>query len=98
MLDVSEFDPWALSLVIGSLGLLIGSFLNVVIHRVPRGESIVSPASHCPECGHFLRPWELIPVLSFFVLRARCGKCGNKISWRYPMVELLTAVLFFYTA
>lgn len=78
----------------GVLGLVIGSFLNVVIFRVPHGESIVSPASHCPTCGHYLRPWELIPVLSFLALKGRCSKCGIKISWRYPLVELLTGILF----
>jgi len=78
----------------GMLGLVIGSFLNVVISRLPLGQSISKPRSHCPRCGHFLRPWELIPVISFLCLRGRCGSCKNKISWRYPVVELLTAVLF----
>jgi leader peptidase (prepilin peptidase)/N-methyltransferase len=76
---------------------MIGSFLNVVIYRVPHRESIVSPGSHCPVCGHTLRPWELIPVLSFVIQKGSCRKCGTSISWRYPAVETLTGGLFFYT-
>ncbi|WP_199242543.1 prepilin peptidase [Desulfosporosinus fructosivorans] len=86
------------SITIGILGLLIGSFLNVVIYRVPRGESIVSPGSHCPTCGHALRAWELIPVVSFLIQRGQCRGCQTRISWRYPAVELLTGTLFFLTA
>lgn len=86
-----------ISLFYGFLGLLIGSFLNVVIYRVPRGESIVSPGSHCPVCGHVLRAWELIPVLSFLILKGSCRECQTSISWRYPGIEILTGVLFFYT-
>lgn len=88
---------FAVSMFYGALGLLIGSFLNVVIYRVPRGESIVKPSSHCPVCGHLLRPWELIPILSFLVQRGACGKCHEPIAWRYPAVEILTGLLFFYT-
>ncbi|HWQ89608.1 MAG TPA: prepilin peptidase [Desulfitobacteriaceae bacterium] len=80
------------------LGLLIGSFLNVVIYRVPRGESLVRPGSHCPLCGHVLRPWELIPVISFLIQGGSCRKCREPISWRYPAIETLTGGLFFYTA
>lgn len=87
-----------LSLLIGLIGLMIGSFLNVVIYRVPRGESIVHPGSHCTSCGHRIRPWELIPVLSFLLLGRRCSQCGEKISWRYPFLELITGLLFFYAA
>lgn len=76
------------------LGLLIGSFLNVVIWRVPRSESIVSPPSACPSCGQPLRPRDNIPVLSWLLLRGRCRDCGEPISKRYPLVELTTAVLF----
>lgn len=85
------------SVLHGFLGLIIGSFLNVVIYRVARGESIVAPSSHCPECGCFLRPWELIPVFGYLLLGGKCGKCGIKISRRYPIVELLTGVLFVLT-
>lgn len=87
----------SINLLLGILGLLIGSFLNVVIYRVPRGESIVSPGSHCPRCGHALRAWELIPILSFLILRGQCRICQDKISWRYPAVELLTGCLFYLT-
>ncbi|AFQ43027.1 prepilin peptidase [Desulfosporosinus meridiei] len=87
-----------ISITAGLLGLLIGSFLNVVIYRVPRGESIVSPGSHCPACGHPLKAWELIPVLSFLIQNGRCRECQEPISWRYPAVELLTAILFLLTA
>lgn len=86
------------AIVAGVMGLIVGSFLNVVIYRVPRGESIVLPGSHCPQCGHVLRAWELIPVLSFLLLRGRCRVCRAQISWRYPLVEILTGVLFFYKA
>jgi leader peptidase (prepilin peptidase)/N-methyltransferase len=85
------------AIVYGVLGLVTGSFLNVVIVRVPKGESIVTPRSHCLECGHYLRPWELIPVLSFLLLGGKCVKCGIKISWRYPAVELFTGILFVIT-
>ncbi|MBC2721864.1 A24 family peptidase [Desulfosporosinus sp.] len=87
-----------ISITIGLLGLLIGSFLNVVIYRVPRGESIVSPGSHCTACGHALRAWELIPVFSFIIQKGQCRECHTSISWRYPAVELLTGALFFLTA
>jgi len=86
------------SLFTGLFGLIIGSFLNVVIYRVPRGESIVFPGSHCTSCGHELKAWELIPVLSFLFLGRSCSKCGERISWRYPLIELLTGLLFFYAA
>ncbi|NLO98402.1 MAG: prepilin peptidase, partial [Peptococcaceae bacterium] len=81
-------------LFIGALGLVGGSFLNVVILRLPAGKSVIRPRSHCPHCGHFLRPWELIPVLSYLLLQGRCHKCLHRISWRYPAVELLIAALF----
>lgn len=87
-----------ISILIGLLGLLIGSFLNVVIYRVPRGESIVSPGSHCPSCGHALRAWELIPVVSFLLQQGQCRNCKDRIAWRYPAVELLTGSLFFLTS
>ncbi len=76
------------------LGLTVGSFLNVVIWRVPRGESVVQPPSHCPECDTRLSPLENIPVLSWVALRGRCRHCGTKISARYPVVELACSVLW----
>ncbi|KDN22392.1 prepilin peptidase [Amycolatopsis rifamycinica] len=76
------------------LGLLVGSFLNVVVHRVPRGESVVRPPSRCPACGEGIRARHNVPVLGWLVLRGRCAGCGTRISVRYPLVELGTAVLF----
>jgi leader peptidase (prepilin peptidase)/N-methyltransferase len=75
-------------------GLIIGSFLNVVAYRLPRGESIVSPPSHCPGCDVQIKPWDNIPLLSWIFLRGRCRNCSTRISPRYPLVELLTGVLF----
>jgi leader peptidase (prepilin peptidase)/N-methyltransferase len=76
------------------LGLAVGSFLNVVVHRVPRGESIVRPASACPACGDPIRPRDNVPVLGWLLLRGRCRDCREPISARYPLVEASTAVLF----
>ena len=78
----------------GVLGALIGSFLNVVIHRVPRRESLVRPRSRCPECAAPIAPYDNVPVLSWLLLRGRCRGCGERISPRYPLVELLTALAF----
>src|SRR5437667_8300435 len=80
--------------VCGVLGLAMGSFLNVVIHRVPRKESVVRPRSHCPRCGSRLADRDNVPVLSWVLLRGRCRDCGEPISVRYPLVELATAGLF----
>ncbi|MGQ9513347.1 prepilin peptidase [Thermodesulfitimonas sp.] len=76
------------------MGLFVGSFLNVVIYRLPRRESVVWPPSRCPACGERLQWCDLIPVVSYFILRGRCRHCGGRISPRYPAVELLTAGLF----
>jgi leader peptidase (prepilin peptidase)/N-methyltransferase len=78
----------------GILGAIIGSFLNVIIHRVPRERSIVFPNSACPSCSTPLRPYDNIPILSFIILRGRCRHCRKPISIRYPIVETLTALLF----
>jgi len=78
----------------GLLGAVIGSFLNVVAHRVPLGESLVSPGSHCPGCGAEVKPYDNIPVVSWLLLRGRCRNCGMRISPRYPLVELATAIAF----
>ena len=75
-------------------GLIIGSFLNVVSYRLPRGESLVAPASHCPGCDTPIRPWDNVPLFSWIFLRGRCRSCSERISPRYPLVELTTAVLF----
>jgi leader peptidase (prepilin peptidase) / N-methyltransferase len=75
------------------LGLCVGSFLNVVIYRLPRGESLLSPGSHCPGCGTAVAARDNVPVFSWLLLRGRCRSCRTAISARYPLVELLTAVL-----
>ena len=76
------------------LGTVIGSFLNVVLWRMPRHESIVVPPSHCPECGTPLSARDLIPVVSWVALRGRCRTCHTSISIRYPLIELTTGVAF----
>jgi leader peptidase (prepilin peptidase)/N-methyltransferase len=84
-------------LSVAAVGAVIGSFLNVVIHRVPREESIAFPASHCPSCGAGIRPYDNIPIISWVWLRGRCRSCRASISARYPAVEALTAALFALT-
>jgi leader peptidase (prepilin peptidase) / N-methyltransferase len=76
------------------LGAIIGSFLNVVVWRLPRGESLASPPSRCPSCGNRIAPYDNIPVVSWILLRGRCRHCGARISPRYPLIELLTAAAF----
>src|SRR5438270_741255 len=78
----------------GVLGLAVGSFLNVVIYRVPRGESVVSPPSHCPRCDSAILARHNVPVLGWLVLRGQCHRCRLPISVRYPVVEATTGVLF----
>ena len=117
LLQLLQASPPVFIVVCGLLGLIVGSFLNVVIHRVPlmldrewreqcrelleqppaeptpESLNLVTPASRCPHCGHRIRAWENIPVLSYLLLRGRCSECGARISPRYPIVELLTGVL-----
>jgi leader peptidase (prepilin peptidase)/N-methyltransferase len=80
--------------VVGLIGLVVGSFLNVVIHRVPRGESLVRPGSHCPHCSAPVRARHNVPVLGWLLLGGRCADCAARISVRYPLVELGTSLLF----
>ena len=77
----------------GAFGLLLGSFLNVVAYRLPRGESLATPASRCPGCDTPIKPYDNVPVLSWLLLRGRCRSCRTSIAWRYPLIELLTGVL-----
>ncbi|MGV3520010.1 prepilin peptidase [Luteitalea sp.] len=83
-----------LLVVLGVLGLLVGSFLNVCIYRLPRDRSVVFPASHCPSCEHPLRWYHNVPVISWLLLGGRCAFCRAPIAWRYPAVELLNAGLW----
>ena len=76
------------------LGLIVGSYLNVVIYRLPLGLSTVLPRSRCPVCASPIRARDNLPVVSFLLLRGRCRRCGAPISWRYPLIELATASLF----
>ena len=84
----------ALALLGAVFGAVIGSFLNVVIYRLPVGQSVVSPPSHCPHCDHRLGPAELVPIVSWVIQGGRCRHCKAPISVRYPLVEALTALLF----
>ena len=94
---LTGLPAYLIATAVAVLGAIIGSFLNVVIHRVPREESIAFPASHCPSCDTAIRPYDNIPVISWAVLRGRCRSCRSPISARYPAVELLTAALFALT-
>jgi leader peptidase (prepilin peptidase)/N-methyltransferase len=85
---------WFLLLAVASLGAIIGSFLNVVIHRLPREESIVFPNSRCPACAAAIKPYDNIPIISYLALGGRCRVCRAPISIRYPAVEALTAILY----
>ena len=92
-MTLADFPIWFLRTFAVLFGLLWGSFLNVVIWRVPRGESVVSPPSHCPSCGAPVRAWQNIPVLSWVLLRGKTGCCGQPLSARYPIVEAIGGLL-----
>src|SRR5215218_3019560 len=94
MPDLNLVSPVFGYVIAGVFGAIIGSFLNVVIHRVPLEESIVFPNSRCPSCGGVLAFYDNIPILSYAMLGAKCRHCKEHISFRYPAVELLTAALF----
>jgi leader peptidase (prepilin peptidase)/N-methyltransferase len=91
---IDALPPAVTSAFAAAFGALVGSFLNVVIYRLPLGKSIVWPSSACPHCGRELSWYENIPVASFVALRGRCRTCGARISLQYPLVEALTAVMF----
>lgn len=84
--------------VFAVFGLIVGSFLNVCIYRIPRGESVVTPGSHCPRCGKAVRPWDNVPVLAWVWLGGRCRDCREPISLEYPLVETLNAAAWFACA
>jgi leader peptidase (prepilin peptidase)/N-methyltransferase len=86
---LADFPPLFLLVLAGMLGLLFGSFANVVIYRLPRGENLAFPASHCPACGVPIKPWHNLPLVGFLWLRGRASCCKARIPWRYPAVELL---------
>ena len=83
-----------ISIIFFIIGTIFGSFYNVVGYRVPKGESLLYPSSHCTKCNHKLKPLELIPILSFLLLGGKCSKCKQKISWFYPIFEFLSGMLF----
>src|SRR5688572_954986 len=89
-----DYLQWAIGLWLFCFGACAGSFMNVVIWRLPLGRSIVYPGSRCPNCGHAVRSYDNIPIINWLILRGRCRDCGVGISWRYPAVETLVASLF----
>lgn len=95
MLDlILGFPKLFIAILFFIFGALFGSFANVIILRLPKGESVVRPRSHCPQCKHQLTWYELIPIFSWCFLRGKCRSCNKKISWRYPLIEFLTAMSF----
>ncbi len=94
-LGVYNMEAYTIYAVLAALfGLLVGSFLNVVIYRVPLGENIAFPASHCPTCKHALKWYHNVPVFSWLFLRGQCAFCNTPISKQYPMIEMLTSVIW----
>jgi leader peptidase (prepilin peptidase)/N-methyltransferase len=93
-LNIAQFETIFGAILAALFGLAFGSFLNVVLCRLPAGESIISPRSHCRSCSHSLLWWENVPLLSFVWLRGRCRRCGEAIGWRYPATELSVAILW----
>jgi leader peptidase (prepilin peptidase)/N-methyltransferase len=91
--SASQAAPWIAALA-GVLGLVLGSFLNVVLYRVPRGMSVAHPGSACPHCGAPVRWFDNLPVVSWIVLRGKCRNCRSAISVVYPVVELATGAIF----
>jgi leader peptidase (prepilin peptidase)/N-methyltransferase len=91
--EITQIAPWFFPITVGLFGACIGSFLNVCIYRIPKGESVVFPGSHCA-CGHPIAWYDNIPILSWLILRGRASCCGRAFSFRYPAIELLTTLLF----
>jgi len=92
-MDVDWTQSYIVYIFLGFMGLALGSFLNVVIYRLPEGKSIIKPRSSCPSCGYTIPPYLNIPVLSWILLRGKCKSCGEKISLRYPFVELISGII-----
>lgn len=88
-----EFGPFG-GIAVFLFGLVVGSFVNVLVHRLPRGESVAFPGSHCPSCGTPIRPYDNVPVVSWLLLRGRCRACRAPIAIRYPVVELVNGLLW----
>jgi len=95
---VRILPPWLFPLAATAVGLILGSFANVCIHRLPRGHSVVWARSECPRCGARVRAWDNIPLISWLILAGRCRDCRAPISWRYPLVEGLAGSLFLAVA
>ena len=93
-LSLNNAQWWLVMVFIAFFGGCVGSFLNVVMYRLPRGESIVWPGSHCPNCQHAIRPWHNFPVIGWIMLRGKCYDCHQSISPKYPLVEAATATVF----
>ncbi len=98
MISIQDLPFLFQALIAGTFGLIVGSFLNVVIHRIPRGESVSYPGSHCGSCGQSVKPYDNIPVLSYLILRGKCRACQSGYSAIYPAVEFLVGALFFGVA
>ncbi|MCX7988190.1 MAG: prepilin peptidase, partial [Thermodesulfovibrio sp.] len=81
-------------LIIFIIGLIVGSFLNVCIYRIPRNLSVIKPFSFCPKCKNTIKPWHNVPIISYLLLRGKCAYCGEKISIKYPIVESINGVLY----
>src|SRR5438093_10642776 len=89
---------WLPALAYALFGLILGSFLNVCIHRVPRRESVVWPGSHCPRCGVAVRPYDNIPLVSYLLLKGKCWSCNGPFSLRFPLVMLTSGLAFYACA
>lgn len=97
-LNLNDAQWWVVVAFVAFLGGCVGSFLNVVMYRLPRKESVVWPGSHCPQCQHAIRPWHNLPVLGWLMLRGKCYDCHQRISVKYPLIEGITAAVFVLVA
>jgi leader peptidase (prepilin peptidase) / N-methyltransferase len=97
-LPLNDAQWWLVLVFVAFLGGCVGSFLNVVMYRLPRGENVVWPGSHCPKCQHAIRPWHNLPVIGWLLLGGKCYDCKEPISPKYPLVEAATATVFVLVA